>query len=90
MNENSCTDSPDSRDWEYEPVFGASTRDKPTLRIRNVQNQGLERITRMACTRYAMAHSVNAMNDLVTRETGKEFPEVMGKELWLEYLKSNP
>lgn len=44
----------------------------------------------MACTRYGMAHVINAQNFKLSEDTGCGYSETMAIDFWLEYLKTDP
>lgn len=90
---NAAFDSPLPTDYPYEGVFGSVSSDSTITfiaRVPTIQNQGAERVTRMACTRFGLTHVVNSQNRRVSNETVNPYVESIAKDYWLAYLKDNP
>ncbi len=85
-------DQPSSLDFVYENVFGSDNWiDKDIVFLpQNIQNQGLETETKMWCSRFGMAHIINAQNKYIGDIVDEVFPECAAREYWFEYLKQNP
>lgn len=84
-------DPHDERVPEYQAVFRSETKREYPRPVYTVQNQGAEYITRSGCSRFGIAHLVNAQNSVRAQITRTSAPtEVLGKDLWLEYLEENP
>jgi hypothetical protein len=89
---NACFDEPESTDFEYGEIDFGSTAEITDIKFlpKTIFNQGAESVTGMACSRYGMAHIVNAQNLYVSEVTGIGFTEYDPKPYWMEYIKSNP
>ena len=90
--ENACIDAPRSTDWTTEEVFGAETNAVREVCFEppNIENQGAQHVTRMACTRYGLVHVVNAQNSIVSSVTSDDQEYVEPIPIWKEYLKVDP
>lgn len=91
---NACTDSPSVMDYTVEGMFGdtGSTfeAEKSFPKI-PFKDQSLHADTRMACTRYAMAHAVESVNMLVSEVSGSaSYVTVDARKLWLDYVAAVP
>ena len=84
---NAVQDVPDERDIPYEWLVGSLeyTPVKFPVDKLNIQNQGAQSITRMACSRMGLAHIVN-WQTLLTENT----QDILWINLWERYLKVNP
>jgi hypothetical protein len=82
---NACLDIPDERDFQYELLMWSNEFQKIDFPKITVWNQWLDRKTRMACTRYALWHIVNAQNVI---NEWVEFLDLY--KLWERYLQINP
>lgn len=84
-------DQPKEGEYEYETLFGSSdSQEWNVFYPRYIQNQWAKARTRMACSRYGMAHAVNAQNKAVQGKDGMRFYEIPGEGVWETYLKINP
>lgn len=90
---NACTDSPSVMDYTVEGMFGdtGSTfeAEKSFPKI-PFKDQSLHADTRMACTRYALAHGVESVNMLVSSALDSSFVTVDARKLWLDYVAAVP
>lgn len=92
-NLDACRDEPSSTDWETEHVFGSPETSVPESYVilpYEFQNQFASPDTHMACTRYGMAHIVEAQEWRMHSETGVPFERTLAAEFWAEYLKPYP
>lgn len=83
--ENAALDIPDERDYQYETLMWSEEFQKIDFPKIKVWNQGLDKKTRMACTRYALGHIINAQNVI---NEWIEFLDLYA--FWERYLKKNP
>lgn len=77
--QTSCFDEPSSLDFATADVFGSvetSTAEQRMYSVPTIQDQSSKTITRMACTRFGLAHCVNAMELFIKETTGRDFKEV--------------
>ena len=83
-------DPVDERVYDYQSVFGSETRSMPNPTF-DIQNQGAEAFTKMACSRFGLVHIVNAQNSIVSKLTGNSpYRLHFGRDWWKEYLEENP
>lgn len=91
---DACRDEPSSLDWEFGTLFGAENVRVPPESfmavLPRIQNQTEQPETGMACTRYGMTHIVNSQNLRVAQEAAKSYVELLAKDAWAEYVKTNP
>lgn len=83
--ENGALDVPDERDYPYEVLMWSEEFKKIDFPKIRVWNQGLDRKTRMACTRYGLGHIINAQSILSGWD---EFLDLY--DFWMRYLVKNP
>lgn len=86
-------DVPDERDYQYDELFGSAW--EPTNKIveflpREIQNQWIDPLTKMACSRFGIVHAINAQNYAVSKIDGMRFFEISWKWMWENYLKTIP
>lgn len=91
---NACIDAPSSLDYSYTKVipFGANLENKEVVKYipPTIYNQFTWSDTHMACTRYGMAHIVNAQNYELSKGSDYNFEETDPRPLWITYAKENP
>lgn len=86
MEENAVIDIPDERDYPYEMLVGGEYKNVEFPRdILIVQNQWAQPLTKMACSRYGMAHIANGQNILLDK-----WQPYQWIDLWKSYLEINP
>jgi len=83
--ENAVIDVPDERDYQYETLMWSEEFQKINFPKIKIWNQGSDKKTRMACTRYALGHIINAQNVI---NEWIEFLDLYN--FWERYLKKNP
>lgn len=83
--ENGALDVPDERDYPYEVLMWSEEFKKIDFPKIRIWNQGLDRKTRMACTRYGLGHIINAQSIL------SGWDELLDLyDFWMRYLVKNP
>lgn len=88
---NIVMDVPKDGEFHYESLFWSEdSQDPKEFLPPSIQNQGLKKITRMACSRYGMTHAVNAQNKAVQWVDWMRFYEIPAEGQWENYLKVNP
>lgn len=84
IEQDTCIDKIDERDYKYSEILGLSERDRSHFidLESDYQNQRLEEITKYMCVFFSNSHNSNIMNFLEWSETRTTW-----KELWLEAEK---
>ena len=85
-------DVPDERDYQYADLFGSTEELPESIQFLpdTIQNQGTLPETRMWCSRYGMAHAINAQNKAVQERDKMRFYEFQASNFWIQYIKINP
>ena len=90
---NACFDEIDDRNYIYNDIFGSEDDNIPEEFVmfpEIIENQWIDQIMRMSCTRQSPCHIVNAQNENRTKETWIKSERVQVKPIWLERLKEYP